>query len=109
MGVSEDIKLVGLSWRDVHDPDFVCVDDRGAIEVSEEGRKCRFIDDSTMSRGVGIGRQLEWEEGRVDADLLSTLRWSSLTPYVTCDGVGNWDGRCLAGYRDHLSNFLSES
>lgn len=60
VGISEDLKLVGLARGDIHNTDFVCVDDGRTVKVSEEGRKGRLVDDSTMCWGTGVRRELKW-------------------------------------------------
>ena len=59
VGVPEDVKLVGLTGGDIHDTDFVGVDDRRTVKVSEEGRKGRLVDDPTMRWGTRVRGKLK--------------------------------------------------
>jgi hypothetical protein len=106
VSVLKNLQFLGLARGDIHDTNFMRVNDRCTVKVSEEGRKGRLVDDSTMSWGARIRRELEWQERRVYHNLFSALGGSRPTPDITCNGVGSGEGRSIVRGRDEVSDFI---
>lgn len=59
MGVLENLQLLGLARGDIHDTNFMSVNDRCTVKVSEESGKGRLVNNSTVRWGAGVRRELK--------------------------------------------------
>ena len=90
MGISKDFEFVGLTGGNIHDTDFMRVDNGGSVESTKQVGKSRYVLDPLQLRGAyeaRIGRELQDEIRRVDDNFFAPLRWCGSTPDVSSNGI----------------------
>ena len=87
--VAQDVPLVRLARRDVHDPDFVRVDNGHTVQATEKGGETGHVHHlaSLLADLATVLRQLQREKGRIDGDFFPPLRRRGSLPDVTSDGI----------------------
>ena len=87
--VAQDLPFVRLAGCDVHDPDFVRVDDGHAIQRAEKCRETGRVHHlaSPLTDLAPVLRQLQRKKGRIDGDFLPPLRRRGSLPDVASDGI----------------------
>ena len=87
--IAQDVPFVRLARRDVHDSDFVRVDDGHPVQRTEESGETGRVHHlaSPLTDVAPVLRQLQREKGRIDGDFFPPLRRRGSLPDVTSDGI----------------------